>query len=220
MKKKKRISTSLLLRMGAVMTLLLFPSIFIGQPLHMWKMRTATLSYDALDCLDTIEYKGNLFKVAHLILLGPEQPEEPEVMSAYHFDSISPSKWKEFNFDKKYGRTDAVQVGIYFDCLNGHFEIPGDSMRRQAATPGDTIPLKDGKGKYKKTFRLSRKMPNIGKPVYVTTEVEIDLKKMEGNKIKTTFSTKEGNAEYDILYRYYYRGPKKEDLTKFLPPLK
>ncbi len=53
-------------------------------------------------------------------------------------------------------------------------------------------------------------MPNTGRPVYVTSEVEIDLKRMKGNKVKTTFSTKEGNAEYDI----FYREPKKQFFIK------
>ncbi len=211
-----------MLRMGALMTLLLVPSFFIGQPLYKWKSGKAMMGNAGMLVNDTVEYKGHLFHVWYTFDFYPKQLGESNTIYLYYFTGKSFHKWEDFKWDE-YGR-EYVKVSAIIKCLNGNFDNVKDSLYNKrtlhwGAFPEDSFPLNDGKGKYKKTFRLSRSLPNTGRPVYVTSEVEIDLKRMKGNKVKTTFSTKEGNAEYDILYHYYYRGPKKQNIINFPPPL-
>ncbi len=99
---------------------------------------------------DTIEYKGNLFRVLHWIQFYPEYPQEDlKSRNTYYTFTRLSSKWDELEMDE-YEREYARIVWCVY-CLSGQFE-PVEGETKTFAPAEDSIPLNDGKGKYKKNF--------------------------------------------------------------------
>lgn len=214
MKKKKkimnnhRIEKSILswqkfFRLGALFTLCMIHYTAVGQPLHKKTSGHAFITNNELIAIDTLEYKGHKFEFWQIVRFYPKWTEESnEEKTFFYFMGDTPEKWKGFT---GYEREYAVLSG-YMNSLDGF-------LTEQAGFPHkDTIPMQGGKFNHKETFRLCKEAPGEDEPIYVTKEVNVDLKEMKKNKVEVTFSTKkslEKKACYDMLERRYYKGPKK-----------
>lgn len=191
-------------RLGLLFILCLIQYTAMGQPLYKRVSGGANIMNDQLIVHDTLEYKGHKFDVWHTVEFYPKWTKESNE-PPYLFDFIrtDPKNWRGrfTGYEREY----AVISG-YMRSLDGF-------LPHQAEFPHyDTIPMQGGKFNYKETFRLCKEAPGEDGPIYVTKEVNVDLKEMKKNKVEVTFSTKkslEKKASYDMLHCRYYKGPKK-----------